>query len=817
MKPISHRRSGGQNAVIEDSRKLLLRRLIALSLAAPVLPAFAQAPETAVGQLEEILVTANRRAETVLSVPYNITAASEEDLNRAGTTDFTKLAQLVPGLVSNGGGIRSAGTTNGLSLRGLNLDNSDNDDVPPITVPTVATYIGETPIFTNLRITDVKRVEVLRGPQGTLYGSGSEGGTIRFIFNEPDPTRFSASVKTDASHTNHARDVNYDVDGVLNLPITDTSAVRFSAGHTLQAGYITATNLYALGTGGVPLLANPADPVHSLPVKTSKTDINGADLTYARVSLKFDIGNLKVLAMYQHQEESADDRSADAYPGGPVPTAFSSTVTPGFLNNGFDAAFQPTYKPYQTGIFLLEPYKRRVDLGSVELSADLGFGTITSATSYYDNRGNAFEDNSGFYQTSLGFLYSGMPRPAVLSDRNYLQNSFVEEVRLVSPDTGPLKWVGGAFYQNQHDDFSQVDTFLGWSPWATASFGAPVAENRAFIYDRQMHFQDKAVFGELSYHLTDRWQVTGGLRAFDQSLSINALTALPICGVFCSGNANNPTDNVVGANDQGKKDVLWKFNTSYNIAADLMGYFNYSEGFRRGGANGVPTTGPVGENPAFLTFKPDRVKSYEVGLKGAIDERVQFTAAVFVNEWLNPQLNISTPKSGFFAAINGDSARTRGIELQTKYRATHDLTVSLGYSYLDAKLTAPVNIVGYNFGSEGQALPGVPKHQISTAGDFEHPISGNMSLTAHLDGSFRDKTTTSLQKTFNVPIDSFWIWNGSIGLEKSRWRSALFVDNIGDVRGVTTAPSPVSYGPRHAANRLSPPLTIGLRLSYKTE
>src|ERR1035438_2271259 len=188
--------------------------------------------------LDEIIVTATRRAESVLNVPYNISATTEQQLDAGGVTDFSKLAQVVPGLVYNGGGIREGGSQNGFILRGLNTDRTSTSDTPSLTVAPVSVYIDDTPVFANLHLTDIARVEVLRGPQGTLYGNGSVGGTIRFIYNEPDPSAFSGQIQVDTSHTNHADGENYTLDGIVNIPLADALALRISGGHTFENGFI---------------------------------------------------------------------------------------------------------------------------------------------------------------------------------------------------------------------------------------------------------------------------------------------------------------------------------------------------------------------------------------------------------------------------------------------------------------------------------------------------------------------------------------------------------------------------------------------------
>src|SRR5580658_9746036 len=375
-------------------------------------------------ELEEVIVTATRRAESLFNIPYNISATTEQQLDAAGVVDFSKLQQIVPGLVYNGGGIREGGSQNGFILRGLNTDRTSTSDTPSLTVAPVSVYIDDTPVFANLHLTDIACVEVLRGPQGTLYGNGSVGGTIRFIYNEPDPSALSGQIQVDTSHTNHADGENYTLDGMINIPLADTLALRISGGHTFENGFIDAKNLFVLDASGVPVLRTPGAITTSLPVTYAEKDVDNSEQTYLHSALKYTSGPIKMLLSFHYQDESAAGESADTEGTGHVPTAFSSAVTPGFLNNGFDAAVPPNYGEYQTGIFVPQPYHRHIDLTALELTADFGFSTLTSSSSYLVNDSDAVQDLSGGYQTNLGAFYSGFPRLAVPSYRNTTENTF---------------------------------------------------------------------------------------------------------------------------------------------------------------------------------------------------------------------------------------------------------------------------------------------------------------------------------------------------------------------------------------------------------
>ena len=781
-------------------------------------PVPADAPDASVGRLQDVYVTATRRAESALSVPYNISATTEQQLENAGVTDFSKLAEVVPGLVYNGGGIREGGTQNGFILRGLNTDRTSTSDLPSLTVAPVAVYIDDTPIFTNLHLTDIARVEVLRGPQGTLYGNGSLGGTIRFLFNEPDPRAFMTRAQAEASETDHAGGPNYTLDGVLNAPITDSLALRMSGGHAFVHGFINARNLYVLDGSGMPILQKSTDVLNSLPVTTAQNDVDDADTSYLHVALGYKRDGLKVLLSFHHQEETASGQSSDTKGIGQLPTAFSSAVTPGFRNDGFDALVPPVYGNFESGIFLREPYQRRLNLESIEVAQDLGFATLTSSTSYFDNESAAVQDLTSSYQTNLGSFYVGFPRLAVPSSRDIAEQTFAEELRLVSQSTMPLRWVMGAFAQIQHQQFNNTDQVLGWNPFATALFGVPVTDDRAFVYDRDLHFRDLALFGELGYFITERWQVTGGVRGFNQHLKISTLTELPICGAFCSNNGTDPLGTTTGEDESTHRKVLWKLNSSYQLMPDVIAYVTASQGFRRGGANALPTTGNVGQPLAFVTFQPDTVRNYEAGVKGRPRGTLEVTADIFQIDWDRPQANILTPIGGFYAAVNGDTARSRGAELSVIARVLSPLTLSASYAYTDAKLTSNFVVAGTDFGVSGTRLPGVPKQQGSLAIDLSQPLGAGCQLSAHVDGSYRGGVVTSLPGSLGgagAAEGGFALWNANGGFDFGSWRVRLFVDNVSNIRGVTTSIPAAAIGTRDAINWLARPRTVGVRVNYE--
>jgi outer membrane receptor protein involved in Fe transport len=804
--------------------------IAALDLAASPRPARAQsaatptaaADDTDSHALSEVVVTAARRQSNAISTPIDITAMTGADLAREGVKDFSDLTRVVPGLVYNSTGIRSGGATNGFIIHGLNLDDVGNGgDTPLPTFAPVSVYLDETPTFVNVHLADVQRIEVLRGPQASLYGDASIAGTIRVLFNQPDLSHTSAEISGDSGWTDHANGPNYSFDAVINRPLNDDFGFRLAAGYTFNNGFINAPHMFAVDGKGVPILADPADVVHSLPVSTSRKDIDDSDLAYVRPMLLYQHDKLRVLFTYQHQYEHADGDDTDSYPGGPAPTAFSTTGDPNaslpFQNNGFDAAFPSQFKQYQSGLFIREPLIRDVDIGSVEASYDLGFATLTAVTSGYQDISHATDDSSAFYQASLGFFYQGFPRLLLDSHRDYDDYAFIEEVRLVSKSTGPLTYSVGFFYTNERNHLLQQDVLKGFAAYENALGEPNTGTDLGYVNDRYIHFNDIAGFGEATYHITPKWQVTGGVRVFQQTLAAHSNVELPICGASCSVDQTNPLGLSSGGNKDVTNKALFKFNTSYEFAPQFLSYFTFSQGERRGGANAIPTKGPFAESPDFLYFKPDTVDNYEIGVKGRIGGQIELSSAIYYVDWKSPQVNVSTPNGSFPAAVNGKGARSEGVDLEGRFKLTDEITLSSTYSYNQAKLTAPIVVANTNYGSSGTLLPGTPQNTASVGVDYDRPIVNDLDFNAHIDGSYRDAMNTSLTPSQNVHLPSFIMMNASIGVSHGPWRTALFINNLTNVRGVLSANAVPAYDVRGIDNRLSRPLTVGLRFGYKYE
>ncbi len=339
-------------------------------------PLHAPAAETT-GEIDEIQVTATRRSESISDVPYNISAVSGADIAAAGITDLQALTHLIPGLVSPDLGARASSINSNLTIRGLNA-SAVKAETQQIAAPLVSTYVDETPLFANLKMTDIERVEVLRGPQGTLYGSGSVGGTVRLIHNEPDFKSTQFDVSTRASHTENATNPSEAVDFIGNLPIGETLAFRGSGGYERLAGFTDALSVAVLGPNAQPVLADPANPLTSPPVFAEQRGVDWSDTWYTRGALLWKPNEaFRLTLSYQHQTDQSGGYS-QASPGARYIADCSTWISPAAFRPIWARSTPPTIR-VRIAVVRPRSYTSQSTLGQYDIT-----GLIESLSSIYD-------------------------------------------------------------------------------------------------------------------------------------------------------------------------------------------------------------------------------------------------------------------------------------------------------------------------------------------------------------------------------------------------------------------------------------------------
>jgi outer membrane receptor protein involved in Fe transport len=497
------------------------------------------------------------------------------------------------------------------------------------------------------------------------------------------------------------------------------------------------------------------------------------------------------------------------------------------------------------------------------LELSLGFATLTSSTSHYSHSGDSISDNSGVYARNGWFaFYGSSPRPMAQAQRFYDDSANTEELRLVSNGHHAVDWMAGLFYTDQSYDLGQNSYLVGYIPYMDAInlYGlAPFSSNQDFLFRRNQDYKEWAAYGELTFNLSDNLHLTVGGRYFDNKVDVNAVVDVPIY----SSPTNPPGKAAQNLSDNS---YLLKANMAWDLGAHSMVYATFSQGYRHAGANAVPTSGKYAENPGYFTFKSDSVNNYELGFKGTTP-KLAYSASVYYQDWHDPQLNTATSNWGFFAVINGQSAKTQGIELELSGKLTDNLDFNLGYTYADAKLTADVYQPAGNFygngvlytdriAADGERLPGSAKNVLSASLSHHVALSHGLNLTTVLSGYYQSNTLNSLGDnhcltSYNAigncndspnpasanyaptsvfsrayaQIDSFQIWNLSATLSKDKWDGSLYAKNLFNDAGTTGVfpfllggsqpdPSQNYYG-NNSRDYIAQPRTIGLVVRYR--
>jgi iron complex outermembrane recepter protein len=773
----------------------------------------------AVSSLQEVVVTATRRATSVTDVPYNISAMSGSELEDRGITSLSDLMQQIPGVSFTDAGAKySRSTGQMIIIRGINATGAGSLPAAAIGQLPVATYFGETPLFAHLPMIDLDHVEVLRGPQGTLFGAGSLSGAVRFIPNAPELNKFSGEVIGSVADVSHSSGHDTSLTGVLNVPIDSSAALRLTVGHTIQAGYIDGIALYKRENAGVFAPVVQQDGLNSPPVVQPQKDINWETDNSARIALlAAPTAAIKVTLAYNWVESRGGDSSEDnpSWPGGPL---VSYAAPP-------SGVVVPASQPYQDIRLMLQPWEQRTQVASGDVSVDFGFATLSSNTSY--TKLDAWNITDGtFQQDGLPYAvyYEGSPRfPAFLNVYSFpdIEQSFTEELRLVSSQGKLLDWIGGLFF-SRHDVQTRWDDYApNMQAWKDFS-GSPDpnylldANGLEFFIHRTQNDKEEAAFGELTWHLTDSWDLTGGARLFRTTSDAD----------MAYGSSTTPGYTYSGtvAANSSYTGHIFKVNASYTFAPHQHLYATFSQGFRRGGSNAFPLTGLYPEPAAYLTYKPDFLTNWELGVKGDLSARVSYTLAVFYEQLRDVQIEGLTPIDNWPIVLNGGHADSKGVELEVNGKLLEHLTANLGFAYADAKLTDSFyfpTTFGSLSGQAGQRLPGSAKTSAGLFLAYDMPLTGGSAINLDAGVNYKGSVVLAMPSSaLPVPptTGGYALLNGSLSYLRGGWQLAAFVDNATDKRAVNWINPGYGTGIYMDQSRsffINHPRTVGLRLGYK--
>ena len=712
------------------------------------------------GSLEEIVVTATRREENLLDVPLSIAAYTQESLDQKGVRSIEDLARITPGLSIMQGfsGIRY------ISIRGVESRWG---------ATTTGVYIDETPIqvrslsiSTNFypALFDLERVEVLRGPQGTLFGAGAMGGAVRFIIKKPDLNDYSGAVRSEVGFT-EGGDPTYEVGGAFGGPIVDEKfGFRVSGYYRKEGGYIDR----------VPFYANRG---------TAEDNSNSRDVKVANASLRWaPTETLTITPAMFYQEINRDDTEqfwtwTQQSEREPLP---EFTNAEGVASFSEDTSLLP----------------------SLNIEWDAGPVTLISNTSYMDREVNSSDDGTAFLLDVFGPAFGGtfdtqLPNAGErgLIDLHMTQRSFTQEVRLQSnkSDDSRFNYVFGVYYQKLRQTVSERDRAVVpdvFAPNIVAPlFGLPVGfplpivePDGAFTvaFDESIDEQ-YAAFANLDYKLTDNLTLSAGARISRMTFDFLGTSEFVGFPDSASGTAEETP-------------VTPKIGLEYTPNDNWLIYASAAEGFRPGGANRLVAPGTcvneleaVGLDQVPAEYTPDSVWSYEVGAKGVLGAAVTLSASVFNIEWTDrQQLRTLLPCGSVFIDNLGD-ARSRGFDMLLTLRPTSGLSFDIGVGYQDttfqdtifaAVATDPPPVISRK--GDKLATPWV----VNLAADYERPFgAGELFGYGHIQYDYKSDWETSDPRNqgYNInlaPQAEQNFVSARFGVRRGPLDVSLFVNNL---------------------------------------
>ena len=812
-------------------------------------------------RLTEIVVTATKRRTLAQDTPISMTVLTAANIADRGLTDFNTLAQGIPGL-----SMRTSGPNETeYEMRGLNSSGGNTsmvgvylDDIA-LSAP-ASEQLGK--VIINPNLYDLQRVEVLHGPQGTLYGSSSMGGTVRLIPASPELSKFDASGETIISDTGYGGGINFTQNGMVNLPFGSVAALRLVGSHTTTSGWL---NRYVLADGAVQSDTCPSTPCYrptnfySAPLISTTSRVNSStDDSFRAILLYQPTDQLKITPMLMWQHDTANAPNAVDVNGSP--TNPTMPVQKGH------------YEIYQTS----EPQTDRFTLGSLKIqyavTPDIA---LTSITGLWSNHALVSQDgseenasSSGLGSATQAFPYDpsaggvgptgpGPFGPGV-EERDYTRQ-VSEELRVASTGDAPLQWLLGYYYQDLNSE---------WDMWSVNPQAGPIA-NIYVDYQPQTILQN-AAFGNVSWRFAHGLTASAGVRWYHYSYAqrnsewgdftpygfANLLSGAPTV----AGNTQ-PFNTSAGGGASGTNP---RFNLTWQIDENHMVYGTIAKGFRLGGTSqpfvgyNYPVTPAICAAPTSLVqiqqcglqaklsatptqagttytslanfpnvnaqgvpqFNSDSVWDYEIGTKNEFwHQRALFNITAYFERWMDPQ--VSTNIAGFGFTVNGGNANIYGFE--TEFRADlgdgFDFATDWGYTHSAFLSNSAIDGI-----PKGYSVPDTPKITGSASLNYRHELTDNMSFVGNVNYSYVGSrydlpygVTVYLnninQTEINLP--SYGIVNLRVGLRTVNWTVALFVNNALNKQTLLDPLPQINLAiPQFTRFIVNQTITYGLDVSY---
>lgn len=784
--------------------------------------------------IEVIEVTGSGRPALANELPMNITAIGGAELRRKNITD-------VKSLIADSVEISSPGNSNRLAesvtVRGLNVSPVNANNLEQFTRTTLAYYLDDTPLPNiGYRIKDINRVEKLLGPQGTLYGGGSLGGTIRYITNQPELDGFTFDANTNLYQIKNGT-LSHDTDFVFNVPLTDTLAIRASIAHLDDSGYTDRITNPVYFSEDQKRISNPN------PNKDIYEDDDWERTTGGKVALLWKpVDEFSITLSHIQQNQLAHGTS-----GASRVTKDYACEQDGLSSDACDDKYNRYNTPFQrndhTIVATYEEFSdRELSLNSIDFDWDLGFANLHSSTSYYKDSREGQADYLGYGLVYYGWI-PGLAFDATNeSAYNRYNNKYKglnHETRLTSTGDGPLTWIVGIYHTETERNLIFSEFYPGFDEATNDYYGfdreAWYGDTRLGSVDEGYHenffneYEETAIFGELTYSATEKLELTFGARIFNYD-DKNEPLIVDYTGLTNSRSTSRNKDN-------GKS--FYKFNAAYQVTADLLGYATFSQGFRRGGTNGFKngTTTDQGGNEVVLkvsddaqNYEPDSTDNYELGIKGFMFDRdlyMQFN--VYRIEWNNVQTYFSQILDDVFplnGTTNGPSAQTQGLEFSSRYRLSDSVSIRYATATTEAEWSetkesclfmpisgAPDADLQCRTWEKGGNLGGTPKWRHNFGISYDTELNDGY-INANLDGRYVGKTPSDRQDFQDSDVytrKAYTSFDANISYGKDDWKVSLWVNNLTDKRAETSGQSDLGQGWKTIFIK---PRTVGLSLSY---
>tara|TARA_R110002110_G_scaffold205066_7_gene417136 strand:+ start:275407 stop:277632 length:2226 start_codon:yes stop_codon:yes gene_type:complete len=708
--------------------------LIAAVSSAP----FVQAQEPL--QLEEVVVTATKRSQSMQDVPISISALSQDDLDSLNITNFQDYVMQMPSVSFTQ---RRPGQAS-LFMRGISDGGNGNQSLQG---PSVAVYLDEQPVTAigfnlDVHVYDIERIEVLMGPQGTLYGAASQAGNLRIITKKPDLEAFETGFDLTAE-TISGGDNGYMAEGFVNIPLGDRAALRMSAWWDDDGGYIDSV---------ADTITFPLSGITRSNEQFIEDNFNTSEKKGLRAALRVDLSDswtATASAMYQELEaEGVWDHNPEEL------------------------------DDFEVSRFFEDRQDDEWSQFALTVEGDLGFADLTYAGSYLDREFDSYNDYSHYsidgavepYYTCYVSYFGPCVDPSIQYSNLTEMKYQTHELRLASQGE-KIDWIIGTFYSEQETSFD--------SRWSvpTINPGAAVEDDLYFQTDQVREDSEIAVFGELTYRFTDSLSGTVGYRYFDGETTLEGFVGTVFWPNCCFAfSSTRPPDNVNSKATY--DDGTAKVSLFYDVSDDVMVYGTYAEGYRSGGANRSPG---VGE-----TYDPDFLDSYELGFKSTLlDGRWRLNGAFYYMEWDDIQLGFFNPDISLLGLVdNVGTAESSGFEVDTTFLATESLELSIAYAYNSAELTEDYFAAEPGPGvppdaEDGQDLPFTPDNKYTVTARYSFDMF-NMPSAVQVNYAYTDEMYNDIFLSNREKMDDYGLLSASLQVEGEGWYATLFAENLTD-------------------------------------